>query len=63
MAQLVKAQSTDPRCLELRKEMDNNVATRYTETAEGLLVRVAPLDQDIQANFPASLSQEVLTLK
>lgn len=60
--QRVKEQSTDPRCLELRKERDTNVATRYTDTTETLMVRVAPLDRTVQAYVPASLCDEVLTL-
>lgn len=63
VSQLVSAQAVDPRCLELRREMDTNSATRYTETKEGLLVRVAPLDQAVQVYVPEGLRQEVLTLE
>lgn len=43
--------------------MDTNMVTRYTEYAEGLLVRVAPLDRAVKAYVSASLFQELLTLE
>lgn len=49
MDHLVRAQSTDLQCLEIRKEKNINGASRYTETAEGPLVRVLPLDKAVHA--------------
>lgn len=46
----------------MRKEMDTIVGTGHTETAEGLLVRLAALYQTIHAYVRARLSQEVHTL-
>lgn len=60
---ILKAQGQDQRCQELRKEMDQNVNSRYGETPEGLLVRLAPLDRAVQIVVPKALQQEVLSLE
>lgn len=60
---LLRAQAADDRCLEIRREMDNNTRSRFGETPEGLLVRLSPLDRAVQIYVPEGLRQEVLTLE
>lgn len=60
---LIRAQSTDARCVEIRAEMDNNTHSRFGESPDGLLVRLSPLDKAVQVYEPEGLRQEVLTLE
>jgi len=60
---LVKAKAQDNRCHELGQEMDGNAHSRYSENAQGLLVRRAPLDRTTQVYVPKSLRMEILTLE
>jgi len=52
---LVRAQAQDNRWHELRQETDRNAHSRYSENAQGLLVRRAPLDRATQVYVPKSL--------
>jgi len=58
---LVKAQAQENRCHELRQEMDGNAQFRYSENAQGLLVRRASLDRATQVYVLKSLRTEILT--
>jgi len=60
---LVKAQAQDNGCHEIQQEMDHNAHSRYSETAQGLLVRHAPLDWATQVYVPKSLRTEILTFE
>jgi len=60
---LVKVQAQDNRCHEPRQDMDRNAHSRYSENAQGLLVRRAPLDQATKVYVPKSLQTELLTLE
>jgi len=60
---LVKAQAQEDRCHELRQEMDRNAHSRYSENAQGLLVRRASLDRATQVYVPKSLRMKLLTLE
>jgi len=43
--------------------MDQNTHSRFSETKEGLLVRVAPLDGAVQVHVPFTLRQDLLRLE
>jgi len=43
--------------------MDQNTHSRFSETKEGLLVRVAPLDGAVQVYVPFALRQDLLRLE
>lgn len=60
---ILEAQGKDQRCKELREEMNSNANSRYGETPEGLLIRLAPLDRAVQMVVPKSLQREVMTLE
>lgn len=63
LQRLREAPAKDPPCLAIMKEMDSNVTTRYQETAERVLVRVALLDKAVQVYEPQDLREVVLTLE
>lgn len=42
---MLVAQLKDAHCLELRRQMDRNRKGRYSESADGLLIRVSPFDR------------------
>ena len=42
LARMLAAQKEDQRSQELRDKMDQNTHSRFSETKEGLLIRVAP---------------------
>jgi len=60
---LVKAEAQDNRCHELRQEMDRDAHSRFSENAQGLLVRRAPLERASQVYVPKSLRIEIRTLE
>ena len=63
LARMLAAQKEDQRCQYLRDKMDQNEHSRFSETEEGLLVRVAPLDGAAQVYVPFTLLQDVLRLE
>jgi len=62
LARMLAAQKEDQRCQDLRDKMDQNAHSRFSETKEGLLVRVAPLDGAFQVYVPFTLRQDLLRL-
>lgn len=58
--ELLEAQAEDPRCHEVRREMDGNAKSRFQEDPRGLLVRVAPLDGALQVYVPTHLRHGVM---
>ena len=63
LARMLAGQKEDQRCQDLRDEMDQNEHSRFSETNEGLLVRVAPLDRAVQVYFLLTLRQDLLRLE
>jgi len=63
LARMLAAQKEDQRSQELRDRMDQNTHSRFSETKEGLLVRVAPLDGAVQVYVPFNLRQDLLRLE
>jgi len=63
LARMLAAQKEDQRNQELRDWMDQNTQSRFSETKEGLLARVAPLDGAVQVYVPFSLLQDLLRLE
>jgi len=63
LAPMLAAQKEGQRCQHLRDKMDQNEHLRFTETKEGLLVRVAPLDGAVQMYVPFILRQDLLRLE
>jgi len=63
LARMLVAQKEDQRSQELRGKMDQNTHSRFSETKEGLLVRVAPLDGAVQEYVPFTLRQDLLRLE
>jgi len=60
---LGKAQAQDNRCHELRQELYRNAHSRYSENAQGMLLRRAPLERATQVYVSRSLRIEILTLE
>ena len=60
---IIQGQEMDPWCREIRAEMNRNPKSRFGETPDGLLVRLAPLDRAVQIIGPKALQKEVLTLE
>jgi len=60
---MLAAQKEDQRSQELRDRMDQNTHYHFSETKEGLLVRVAPLDAAVQVYVPFTLRQDLLRLE
>jgi len=60
LARIPAAQKEDQRCQDLRDEMDQNKHSRFSETKEGLLVRLTPLDGAVQVQVPFILRQDLL---
>jgi len=52
LARMLATQKEEQRCKDLRDKMDQNEHSRFSETNEGLLVRIAPLDGDVQVYVP-----------
>jgi len=63
LARMLAAQKVDQRCQELRDKMDQIEHSRFSETKEGLLVRVSPLDGAVQVYVPFILRQDLLRLE
>jgi len=63
LARMLAAQKEDQRCQDLRDKMDQNDHSRFSETKEGLLVRVPPLDWAVQVYVPFILRQDLLRLE
>jgi len=63
LARKLAAQKEDQRCQDLRDKMDQNEHSCFSETEEGLLVRVAPLDGAAEVYVPFTLLQDVLRLE
>jgi len=63
LARMLAAQKDDQRCQDLREKMDQNEHSRFSETKEGRIVRVAPLDRAIQVYVPFILHQDLLRLE
>jgi len=62
LAHMLTAQKEDQRCQDLLDEMNQDAHSRFSETKEGLLVRVAPLDGAVQVYVPFTLRQDLLRL-
>ena len=60
LAELLEGQAEDTRCQEVRAAMDGNDKSRIREDANGLLVRVAPLDGSLQVYVPRHLRYGVM---
>lgn len=58
--ELLEGQAEDPRCQEIRAEMDGNDKSRFREDTNGLLVRIAPLDDAVQVYVPSHMRHGVL---
>ena len=58
LARMLAAQNKDQPFHDLRDKMDQNERSRFPETKEGLLVRVAPLEGAIQVYVPFILGQD-----
>jgi len=63
LAHVLAAQKEDQRCQDLRDKMEEDEHSRLSETKEGLLVRVAPLDGAVQVYLPFILRQNLLPLE
>jgi len=63
LARMLAAQKEDQRSREVREKMDQNTHSRFSETKEGLLVRVAPLDGAVQVYLPFAVRQDLLRLE
>jgi len=63
LARMLAAQKEDQRSQELRDKMDQNTHSRFSETKEGFLVRVGPLDGAVQVYVPFTLRQDLLRLE
>jgi len=63
LARMLAAQKEDQRCQDLRDKMDQNAHSRFSETKEGLFVRVPPLDGAVQVYVPLTLRQDLLRLE
>jgi len=63
LARMLAAQKEDQRCHYIRDKMDQNKHSRFSETKEGLLVRVAPLVGAVQVYAPFILRQDLLRLE
>jgi len=60
LAELFEGQAEDTRCQGVRATMDGNDKSRIREDANGLLVRVAPLDGSLQVYVPRHLRYGVM---
>jgi len=60
---MLAAQKDDQRCQDLRDKMDPNEHSRFSETKEGLLLRVAHIDWAVQVYVPFILRQDLLRLE
>jgi len=63
LARMLDAQNDDQRCQDLRHKTDQSQHSLCSETKEGLLVRVAPLDGAIQVYVPNNLRRDLLLLE
>ena len=63
LACMLAAQKKNQRCRDLPDKMEQNEHSRFSETAEGLLVRVAPMDGAVQVYVPSILRQDLLRLE
>jgi len=60
LARMLAAQKQDQRCQDLRGKMDQNAHSLFSETKEGILVRVARLDGAVQVYVSFALRQDLL---
>jgi len=63
LASKLAAQKKNQRCRDLQDTMDQNEHSRFSETKEGRLVRVAPLEGAVQLYVPFNLRQDLLLLE
>jgi len=63
LERMLAVQKEDQRCQDLRDKMDQNQHSRFSDTKEGLLVRVAPLDGAVQLYVQFILRQDLLRLE